>query len=592
MRVTHGTLLTEATGRAGMVLRMPCGGAGTCGKCRVRIAEGAADADPSAGALDAEELDAGWRLACRTPVTSDIVVEVPEESLFESTQRILTDDADDHSTHLAPAARCVPFEIPPPSSTDTRSDQRRLSDALGPDITLPPHVVKQLPALLRDNNWQGHALLYNDQASSVCANDLPTLGVAFDLGTTTVVGTLIDLKSGKSLDVASCLNAQITEGDDVLSRVLKVRERPEMLATLRDAAISTLNTIIAELCKESGVTSDQIHDITLAGNTTMQQLVCGIDPSALGEVPFIPAFEAPQLLSATEMGLTTNPHARAFIFPQVGGFVGGDTVSAMLASDLDRRTDTVLLIDIGTNGEIVLAANGRLLCTSAAAGPAFEGAHIQQGMRAATGAIDRVEFNTDLHVSVIGDGPATGLCGTALIDVVAGMLTNDLLETTGRILEPSESSAPPPLRDRLQGSENTARLQLADGNGTSDPVCLWQRDIRELQLASGAIHAGVHALMQMAGITEDDIDAVLLAGAFGNYIRRENAIRIGMLPAIPLERVHFIGNAASLGAKLALTSRHARARATALGDRAEHVDLSTDANFQMAFGMAMMFPEG
>lgn len=592
IRIPYGTTLSEAAGRAGLVLRTPCGGAGTCGKCRVNIVKGNADAAPSAERLSKAALQQGWRLACRTPVTDDLVVNIPEETLFESTQRILMDDSGEEQIRRSPALQVKAFELTPPSQEDSRSDLCRLQEVLGEAVRIPATHVAVLPQFLRQHNWKGCALIYEAELVDLIACDGRPLGIAFDLGTTTVVGTLIDLQTGEALEVASGLNGQISDGDDVIARILTVRESPDKLEELRQQAISTLNTITETLCERAAVDEQRIYDITLAGNTTMQQLACGIDPSALGEVPFIHAFERPLRFRSTDLGLVSNPKARVFIFSQIGGFVGGDTVAAILSAGMDEGDERILLVDIGTNGEIALKANGRLMCTSAAAGPAFEGAHIKQGMRAATGAIDRVAFLDDqLSVSVIGDVPATGVCGTALIDAVAGMLEHGLMESTGRIMEASESAAPEALRTRLAGSENDAHFVLAEGNGSSGPVCIWQSDIRELQLAAGAIRAGIQCLLQLAGITQSDLDAVLLAGAFGNYIRRENAIRIGLLPDLPLQKVKFIGNAASLGAKLTLTNEEAREKAQAIAGKAEHIDLSTDPMFQMAFGMAMMFPE-
>ncbi len=593
MRIPAGTPIIEAAGRAGIILRIPCGGTGTCGKCRVRISSGDADPKPSAEVISAEEMKEGWRLACSTPVTSDLVIDIPEDALFENSQKILEDHAQGVVTELAPHIRIEPFTLPLPTYEDTRSDARRLEETLSSPVEIPADILRKIPAFIRKNDWQGNLLIRGDEAIDLLQSipHLPLLGVAFDLGTTTVVGTLINLNTGREMAVASRMNAQIAEGDDVLTRILKVREEPKNLQKLQQAATDTLNEIIDDLCEQCDIATNRIFDITLAGNTTMQQLACGIDPSALGEVPFIPAFEAPLMLDASQLDLHSNAHARIFVFPQIGCFVGGDTVAAILASGLDSDDKPKLLVDIGTNGEIVLACNGRLMCTSTAAGPAFEGARIKQGMRASSGAIDRIEFNDDLNINVIGDTAPTGLCGTALIDAVAGMLDSKLLESTGRIMDADECTAPEKLKARLSGTENDARFMLADSNGDTDPVCIWQRDIRELQLASGAIRAGIQTLLQLAGINESDLDSILLAGAFGNYIRRENAIRIGLLPSIPLERVQFIGNAASLGAKQALTSRHSRRRAEKLADRAEHIDLSADPNFQMAFGMAMMFPE-
>jgi uncharacterized 2Fe-2S/4Fe-4S cluster protein (DUF4445 family) len=492
------------------------------------------------------------------------------------------------------------LEIAPPTREDDRPDAVRIAAAAGRPLRFPRALLATLPAIarasLRDAAWHLRVAAVGDEAVALlpaAAGDASrVLGVAFDLGTTTVVGTLVDLESGAELGVASALNAQIPFGDDVLARILRVRERPGGLRELRAAALDTLNGILATLLPG---TSANVAAIALAGNTTMQQLCCGIDPSALGEIPFAPAFSAPLEGHAGDFGFNVNPAAHVFVFPQVGGFVGGDTVACLLACDFDRRDKPTLMVDIGTNGEIALrCADGSILCASTAAGPAFEGARISQGMRAASGAISKVEVRDGaLAIEVIGGVPPAGLCGTALIDTVAELLRHGILDETGRILEASElpDDLPGDLRSRVVGEGTDTRFLLVHGNadGTGE-VALRQRDIRELQLASGALRAGVETLLSHAGISRDDLDAVLLAGAFGNYIRRENACRIGLLPPIPVERIRFVGNAASLGAKQVLRSRGDRARATALGSRAGHVDLGTDPGFQTAFGMAMLFP--
>jgi uncharacterized 2Fe-2S/4Fe-4S cluster protein (DUF4445 family) len=328
----------------------------------------------------------------------------------------------------------------------------------------------------------------------------------------------------------------------------------------------------------------------------MQQVFCGYDPSALGELPFVQVFDEAQVLPAHRLGLRTNPAADVFVFPQVGGFVGGDTVAGMVAARLDRWEKPVALVDIGTNGEIVLAHNGDLQATSTAAGPAFEGARIKQGMRATAGAIEKVLIHDDVRLNVIGNARPIGLCGTALIDAAAGLLRKGILDETGRILPPDElpEGVPDALRSRLvrEGSETHFALVREGESRTGEPILLWQRDIRELQLATGAIRAGLNILMRRAGVEPGDLGAVLLAGAFGNFIRRNNARRIGLLPQIPCERIRFIGNAASMGAKLALLSVDERAYADDLRRRAEHIDLSLDPEFQMEFSMAMIFPDG
>jgi uncharacterized 2Fe-2S/4Fe-4S cluster protein (DUF4445 family) len=596
--VLPGTRIVEAAGRAGLILQSPCGGHGTCGKCLVRVAGGdcppAEDAPPS---VPAEKWKQGFRLACRTSIAGPCVIEVPAESLFEHQQQILVSDAGTRA-ELQPVLCKRRFSLAPPAAGDSRSDLSRFCAGVeAKEISY--EFVRTLPGFLRAHGWKGTAVLYGNRLVGLEADSSSgrTCGVAFDIGTTTVVGTLFDLQTGAELGVASRMNPQIAFGDDVISRIQQVRKNPSALAELQQAIVETVDEIIAELVGGAGLATQDLYDVVIAGNSTMQQLFCGFDPSALGEVPFVQAFSHAQTIPAARLGIKASPAAEVYVFPQVGGFVGGDTIAGMVASRLDRWGKPVLLVDIGTNGEIVLAWNGRLEATSAAAGPAFEGARIRQGMRATAGAIEKVLIKDgDILMNVIGNVKPIGLCGTALIDTAAELLRHGVIDETGRILSAVEApaSCPDGLRRRLVTDDRgDTRFTLAwsDESASREPICIWQRDVRELQLATGAIRAAINILLRRAGLAPSDLGAVLLAGAFGNFIRRNNARRIGLLPAVPCDHIRFIGNAASLGAKLALLSGAEREYAEALRSRCEHVDLSLDPEFQNEFGMAMVFPD-
>jgi len=593
--VLPGTVLLEAAGRAGVILQTPCGGKGTCGKCRVRVMDAPAPSSSgSVGNLSPAQIEDGYRLACCTPVEAPMVVEVPPESTFESQQQILTDDSGG-DVEVSPLVHKRCFKLSPPSSEDAGADLARLQSALG-DIHVSPELMRKMPGFLRANEWKGTAVLSNHHLVALEPGDTTDdgYGVAVDLGSTTVVGKLFDLVSGRECGVASEMNPQVAFGDDVISRIMHVREHEEGLAELQAAAIDCLNTIVQALVDQAGIQADEVYEIVLAGNSTMQQILCGYDPSPLGEVPFVQAFEQAQILSASDLGMKINPAAELYVFPQIGSFVGGDTVAGIVASRLDRWKKPVLFVDIGTNGEIVLANGDQLLATSTAAGPAFEGARIRQGMRATAGAIEKVIIRDDVEINVIGDAAPAGLCGTALIDAAADLLRAGIIDETGRILPVAELPAgvSEVLHARLitEGDETRFVLASAEESAGDEAICLWQKDVRELQLASGAVRAGIQIMLQRAGLAPDAIHRVLLAGAFGNFIRRSNARRIGLLPQIPGDRIRFIGNAASLGAKLVLLSDRERAYAARLQEQTEHIDLSLDPEFQMEFGMAMIFP--
>ena len=526
--VEENTTLLQAAAQAGLLIDAPCGGAGICAKCRMRVVSGNASCSGSSHLLSADELAAGWRLACGTKVTATLTAEIP------------------HATHIARLATI-------------------LVDGDPISVRRDPHTVGQL-------------------------------GVAFDLGTTSVAGALFDLHSGLERATHAVMNRQIPLGDDVISRIAAVRQNPASLAALQARAVDSLNEILRALCEACGERPQAIHKVTLAGNTTMQQLLLGLDPSPLGELPFTPAFTDAQLLPAAHIGLLTHPEATLAVFLQIGGYVGGDTVAGLLAAHFDTLARPTLLVDIGTNGEIALLKDGAILAASTAAGPAFEGARIRQGMRAASGAIDQVWLQGgSLRTHVIGDTAARGLCGSALVDAVAELLRLGLVDSTGLLAVPDPR--PPALSDALAArvvpspSGNGSAFVLAYDGGGAPAVLLTQQDIRELQLASGAIRAGIETLLRRAGLAARDLDAILLAGAFGNYIRRENALRIGLLPPLHYLSVRFIGNASLTGAKRALLSKAELARAHALRARATHVELAAEPTFSDCFMEHMLFPE-
>lgn len=599
-----GTILLEAAAQAGLILQTPCGGGGRCGKCRLKVISGACP--PSANcrpALGAAEVEQGYRLACQARIQGDLVVEVPVTSLFESQQQILVQagasGAPPGELELCPAVSKHFVELDIPSQADARSDVERLRAAIRPPGFGPVNIrlLRLLPGLLRRQGFRGTAVIVDGDLVDFEPLDTTSqcYGIAVDLGTTTLVGTLVNLKTGLDLGVEAKINPQTSYGDDVIARIRKCREDAKGLGQLQRVIIGAVNEIADELVRAAGIDRAHIYEIVMAGNTTMQQIVCGIDPAALGELPFVPVFTDAPHLNAADLALDINPCGKVFVFPQIGGFVGGDTVAGIVASRLDRETETVLFVDIGTNGEIVLAHNGKMIATSVAAGPAFEGARISCGMRATSGAIEKVVMDGDLRMNIIGNTRPAGLCGSGLIDTVAELLRLGLLDPTGRLQAPDEVPAATALalRKRLVAQDGHFDFLLAHKTETvsGKPLFLTQRDVRELQLANAAISAGISILLEMEGLKPMDLKRVLLAGAFGNFIRRNHARRIGLLPPIPCDRIRFIGNATSLGAKRALLSVAEKQAAAAIARAVRHVDLSLSPDFQTAFSSAMLFPE-
>ncbi len=594
--VLPGTKLIEAAARAGLTVHTPCGAAGTCGKCRVRLTAGQCEpTDAEARTIDEDELAQGWRLACQARVCGETVVSVPDSSLFVDGHQILTETDDRHEAEVLPAFRKVYVELTPPTLESDEPDLLRLENKIGP-FKIDLGLLRRLPTTLREGDFKGTAVLTDHHLIAFEAGDTTDkcFGLAFDVGTTTLVGALLDLRTGEELAVASDINPQVSYGDDVLSRIKKSGDGQAAAGELREAVLGAIIEIIDRTCAQANVAKEHVYEVVFAGNTTMEHLLCGLDVTQLGQVPFVPAHARGLMLPAAELGIVINENARAYVFPVIGGFVGGDTVSGMLATKLADIDGPCLMVDIGTNGEIVLASDGEILAASTAAGPAFEGARISCGMRAAVGAIEKVVFNDDVQCSVIGNTEPVGLCGSGLIDLVAGLLQCGLVTSVGRMLKPDE------LPDSVSGAiAKRVRLDDADqpefvlaGSGKK-AITLNQRDIRELQLGAGAIRAGVQILLRESGLSAGDLSQVLIAGGFGSFIRRSNAQRIGLLPEeIDRPRIRYVGNASLNGAKWALLSTQARRRGEDLARKTRHVELSMDTNFQNEFADAMIFPEG
>ena len=596
--VLDGTTVLEAAALAGLVIDTPCGGAGTCGKCRLQVSQGRTDPSHADQKTFAKaELDSGWRLACQTLVKADMVVRVPETSLFGGGHQIARESSVGGPAEVRPAIRKVYLELQPPTLKDPRPDLLRVEEKTGP-FKVDVAMLRHAPWRLRQQDYKGTAVLSDHRLIDLEAGDTTSrcFGVAVDIGTTTMVASLLNLCDGGELAIVSRINPQVSFGDDVLSRIEHSISCPQCLEELRQTVIHEIAGMIRALCAEADVDGRFIYEAAFAGNTTMQQLLCGVDPSPLGTVPFAPAYGRGVLLSARDMDIPINPRGLCYVFPVIGGFVGGDTVAGMLATRIDALEGPALMVDIGTNGEIVLAHHGDLMAASTAAGPAFEGARISCGMRGTKGAIEKVILNEDVRLGVIGNVPPMGICGSGLIDLVAELLRVGILSPEGRLLAGEElpTNLPPALAARAQtvaGGGTAFLLTEPDGERTQRAISLTQRDIRELQLGSGAIRAGVSMLLRQAGLTPADLQTILIAGGFGGYIRRNNAQRIGLLPPdVGHERIHYVGNVSLAGARWALLSLEARRHGEEVARAARHVELSVDGDFQMEFAEAMIFP--
>ncbi len=596
--VSPGFTVHAVAARAGLTLEHPCGGGGQCGKCRVRFIEGAPPPRSTEQAVvTRDDLEQGVRLACQAVVMEPAVIELPETSVLDRPHQILADTIEAHREFEAPVLvkRCI--ELPKPSLEDSLPDFERLQRALGP-LSVSHSLLAAIPQRLRAWNFKCTAVMSGGRLIDIEEGDTTghCYAAVFDIGTTTLAALLINAATGEVLARTTRLNPQTQFGDDVVSRIQRTRDSADALAQLHGVVIGTVNEMLGELSEGARIDCESIYECVFAGNTTMQHLLTRLHPGALGEIPFAPATGAGLSVRATELGLRINPSAYAYVFPVISGFVGGDIVAGGIALHLDELAGPVVLLDIGTNGEILVKQGDRLLAASCAAGPAFEGARIHHGMRAAKGAIERVVITTDVELGVIGGGLAAGLCGSGLIDAAAELLRKGLLMSEGLLLSPDDLSpnTPPALRARVRDGEDGSEFILAHGHEAvnGQPIVLTQRDARELQLATAAIRSALLTLLRRIALAPEDVTRYFIAGAFGNYLRLHNAQRIGLLPAeAPLDRLSFAGNTALLGAQAALLSRTARARAEILAREAEHVELSMDPEFHMAFVEAMNFPE-
>jgi uncharacterized 2Fe-2S/4Fe-4S cluster protein (DUF4445 family) len=595
VRVPPGVTLFDAASWNGIAIDSTCGGHGTCKKCKVQITGGTVPATPlDVRAFSPDELRDGWRLACRVVTDADLRVNVPPLVTRPKAATVGVG----RQVILRPAVQKRYLELDEPSLADQLTDLERVLRAVDDlELRADLHALRLIGRVLRAADYKVTAVIADDVLIDVQEGDTTgrVYGIAFDLGTTTVVATLLDLSTGTPLAVASMLSKQQPFGADVITRISSVMMDPAALGRLTGLAHETLNELAADVCAQAGVDPADVLEVAMAGNATMTHLALGIDPEPLGVAPFIMSTRLfPEVLAA-DIGVAVHPRARAVVFPSFGAYVGGDITAGLLAAGMDRDARTRLFIDIGTNCEIVLGNREWLVGTAAPAGPAFEGAAIRCGMRAADGAIEVVSMSPGgLELKVIGDAPPAGLCGSGLVDAVAELIRLGLLDRSGRLIPEQDAAAiAPGLAPRLTqlGAERVFVLHwLGEPGDAAHSIYLSQRDVRELQFAKAAIATGWNILLEEAGLAPRDIQQVLLAGSFGSYLSPGNAIRLGLVPRLPVARVVSAGNVAGEGAKMALLSMRERAGALALLEEVRYVELSDRADFNDRFVEQLQFP--
>lgn len=590
VRVPPGVTVFDSASWNGIAIDSTCGGHGTCHKCKVRVEGPSPITRHDVKTFTREQLDGGWRLACLVNATRDLAVDVPPLTTRPKAATVGVG----RQVILRPAVQKRYVELDEPNLADQRTDLARLLaaiDDLEPIADL--HALRRLPSVLRQSDFKVTAVVVDEALVDVEPGDTTraAYAIAFDLGTTTVVATLLDVTTGTPVAVASMLNKQQPFGGDVISRISATMMDPAALGRLQSAASETLSTLAIQVCTEGEVDPAQVYEVALAGNATMTALLLGIDPEPLGVAPFIMSTSQPPDMLAADLGLDLHPRARVTLFPALGAYVGGDIVAGMLATGMDRDKRTRLFIDVGTNCEIVVSDGDRILSTAAPAGPAFEGGAIRCGMRAADGAIEVVKLSDDVdnpvELGVIGDVEPRGLCGSGLVDAVAELVKVGLLDASGRYAtDEYAKEVAPALADRLTmlGQERVFVLHRpAPDAEPEDCVVLSQRDVRELQFAKAAISTGWTLLLEELGLEHRDVQQVLLAGSFGSYLSAASAVRIGLVPKLPVLRIVAAGNVAGEGAKMALLSLRERAGAQALLEEVTYVELSDRTDFNDRF---------
>jgi uncharacterized 2Fe-2S/4Fe-4S cluster protein (DUF4445 family) len=602
VEVETGTTILEAAAAAGVALDSACGGQGSCGKCRVLVALGRAGGRPG-DQLTREEVNRGMALACQATIDDDLVVEIPTESQ-RGDLRILTEEVQTGASGLCgadvPLAQRSSVRVSRPELGGEEGDAERFLGSLRAnlgasfaDISLDLSVLRALPEALREQDWQVDALVGDFDGRGRVIGIAPSSGVsdyglAVDIGTTTIVVYLIDLSNGGFVDSCAHLSDQVAFGEDVISRIVHAQEHEDGLRELRDAVRETINRCIISAMEEHGIAPERIVAAACVGNTVMTHLLLAIDPAGIRRDPYVPAVRSLPTLRGSDVGLRISPSAPVYLAPCVSSYVGGDVTAGVLATGMAESPKLTLFVDLGTNGEIVVGNQDWLMCCSCSAGPAFEGSGLEYGMYATIGAMERLSYDpaTDrVSYRTIGDAKPRGVCGSGLVDALAELLRAGVIDRAGRVNLGFTSP-----RVRVRGERPEFVLVWGEEVGREDDISLGEDDIQNLIRSKSAVYSGVATLLETLGMEAGQVERVLLAGGFGNYIDAENAVTIGLLPDVPLDRIQFVGNTAIAGARLALLSREARRRIQELAGRMTNFELSTVAGYMDRYVSGLFLP--
>jgi uncharacterized 2Fe-2S/4Fe-4S cluster protein (DUF4445 family) len=608
VEVPSGTLLSDAAQEIGVDINMPCGGQGRCGRCAVIVEEGPVRRH-STKRLSPDDVASGYALACQTAVDGDVVVTVPPQEKIErrldtSKRAAKVELPFSYSVHDQSLRKYV-VTLDPPSLNDQTDDWSRLQHELSrrydlDDVRVSLPVLRRLGSALREGDWTVTAVV--ELASFSWPEGPPRLidvlpgerleslwAVAMDIGTTSNVVWLIDLISGEVMAQKADYNGQIARGEDVISRIIYASKNEDGLEELQSLVVETFNGLLEEAAEERGISTDEIYKAVVAGNSTMLHLFAGIPPETIRLMPFITVINQLPPFEAREIGLGINPAAAIDCLPGIASYVGADITSGVISSGMCEEQDKLtLFVDVGTNGEMVLGDCSWLIACACSAGPAFEGAGVVDGMRATAGAIEEVWIDRETYeptYRVIGDQRPRGLCGSGLISLMAEMFIAGVIDKSGNVnLEL--------LTDRVREGEHGAEYVVVWGDQTESgrDIVITNVDLDNLMRAKAAIYAGFSILARSVGLTLEVVERVLIGGAFGQYINVEKAIQIGMLPDMPYESFHFLGNTSVRGAYMALISREMRDRVGEVGEMMTYLELSADNTFFDEFNAALFLP--
>ncbi|MFC1921600.1 ASKHA domain-containing protein [Chloroflexota bacterium] len=577
-----GESILDCARRLGIDISSVCAGRGTCGTCRVQVTSGKIS-EPTSSELEVyspQEIKEGWRLACQAKPSGNCRVMIPPESM-SSSQRIQLESME-VAVSPEPAVKAYHLELAEPSLTDQQADTDRLLATINgkhklscQDIDIA--VLRTISTKIRDWDWKCQVSVRDNELIAVSPQQTRQLGLAVDIGTTTIAAYLVDLSSGKAIASQGVMNPQVGYGEDIISRINYSVKSARDAKRLQKLVVDKLNELASKLCKETGDNVKNIIEAVIVGNTAMHHLFLALPVKQLALTPFIPASEAALDIKARDLGLKISPGAYVHFPPIIAGFIGSDHIATLLAADSPEKDGPVIVLDIGTNTEVSLVNSKEVIATSCASGPAFEGGHIRDGMRAGKGAIEKLRITGDtINFQTIENAPPTGICGSGVLDALAQLYLAGAVDESGRFIQ-----SHPCVRVKDDRVEFViAEREEQDGDSA---IVITQKDIRELQLAKAAIRTGIQLLLEAGGITEEQVKKVVIAGAFGSYIDISSAITVGLLPSLPLNCFHQVGNAAGMGAKLALISLAEREKAIEMAFRVRYLELASTPEFRKTF---------